>query len=493
MNSFKIRICICIIVILSILPACNQPFSGKSSGKINLQPCTGYWHYTKVLCGTLRVYEDRAAQRGRMIGLKVVVIKATSEHPAPDAIFYLAGGPGGAAASEDAKYQQFSTSLSENHDLVFVDQRGTGESNQVMVPTDPPDFSGMTPEQIDAAAKKWVADYLAEIDMDPRFYTTSVAMDDLDEVRQALGYDQINLFGYSYGATAAQYYLRQHEDHVRTVTLGGGSLLDIPVFERWAQNTQQALDGVFDLCMAKASCQAAFPNLRTEFSGLMSRLAAEPKAVLYTNPADGQSGTITFDVGFFSGTLRNMMKDATNDPMLPLNIHRAAVDDNWQGFVNFILGGGGPEWWGDQIMDHVIRCTEKWAAFDPAVVAKLSQDSFMSVRDTTLAQNQAFSCLYTPAGITLEGQDLQPVSRVPVFIFNGSLDPIDPPANMDGASQVFPNSLSLTLPYQAHSQSNLSVILCYFGIQNDFIQSGSTEALDTTCMKNVQPPVFVTP
>ena len=71
--------------------------------------------------------------------------------------------------------------------------------------------------------------------MEPQFYTTSEAMDDLDDVREALGYDKINLVGYSYGATAAQYYLRQHEEHVRTMTLGGGSLLDVPVFELWAQ------------------------------------------------------------------------------------------------------------------------------------------------------------------------------------------------------------------------------------------------------------------
>ncbi len=113
--------------------------------------------------------------------------------------------------------------------------------------------------EMDVQAKAWVAKVLREINMDPQFYTTSVAMDDLDEVREALGYDKINLVGYSYGATAAQYYLRQHEAHVRTMALGGGSLLDVPVFELWAHNSQRALDIIFERCQADLPAMLPFP------------------------------------------------------------------------------------------------------------------------------------------------------------------------------------------------------------------------------------------
>ncbi len=490
MTINRIRLLFCLALLIALLPACSR-LAAKPT--ITLQPCSGYWNSRQARCGTLRVYENRQARSGRMIDLKVVVFKAPSETPAPDPVFYLAGGPGGAAASEDALNQQLPYELNENHDLVFVDQRGTGESNQVMIPTDSPDFTGMTPEQIDAAAKKWVADSLSKMDMDPRYYTTSVAMDDLDEVRQALGYDKINLFGCSYGATAAQYYLRQHEDHVRTVTLCVGSLLDVPVFEVWAQRTQQALDNIFDLCTAQAACQAAFPNLKAEFNELMARLAAEPKVVPVSDKRYPQLTQINYDADYFSGTIRAMMKDAKNDPFLPIYIHRAAVEDNWKAFVDFNLGGGGPEWWGSQMMDHIIRCSEKWSAFDPARVAELSQGSFMATRDTTLAQETAFSCQYTPRGITPEEQSPQPGSKVPVLYFNGSLDPIDPPENVEGASKLFPNSLAVTLPYQAHQQSNTTVIYCMWSIMNDFVQSGSVEGLDTSCMDNIRPPAFVAP
>ena len=489
MKHPKIYFALCSFVLLAFLTACIGPASKQS--KIQLEPCVV--GRNEAQCGTLRVDENRAAQTGRMINLNIVVIKASGDHPAPDPIFYLAGGPGD-AATEDAKRQQFPYSLSENHDLVFVDQRGTGGSNRVLIPQDQPDLSGLPPEEADAKAKEWIAKVLSEIDMDPRFYTTSVAMDDLDEVREALGYDKINLVGYSYGATAAQYYLRQHEAHVRTVTLGGGSLLDVPVFELWAHNSQRALDIVFDHCQADTACHAAFPNLRTEFAALLTRLAKEPVTVNLSNSSDdSRSGTVTFTADYFAAVLRHMMKDAKNDGAIPLFIHRAYQEEDWTGFTRFVATHGGYEWWGDQIMEHVIRCSEKWAAFDPVAVTKLSEGSYLAGWDVSLSQNQALACNYTPRGETPEGTDPQPGSQVPVLILNGDMDPIDPPGNMAGAKTLWPNSISLVAPYQSHSISDMNLISCWWSIQNDFIQSGSVEELDTSCMQSSKMPTFLVP
>jgi pimeloyl-ACP methyl ester carboxylesterase len=448
--------------------------------------------HAQAQCGTLRVYENRQAHSGRMIDLNIVVIKASNNHPAPDPIFYLAGGPGG-AATEDAQRQQLPYSLSQNHDLVFVDQRGTGGSNQVMIPTNPPDITGLTPEEMDTRLQAWVNKYLRKIDMDPRFYTTSVAMDDLDEVRQALGYDQINLVGYSYGATAAQYYLRQYESHVRTMTIGSGSLLDIPVFELWALHSQQALDKIFDRCLAQAACQAAYPNLLAEFTALMDRLAAQPVTETYTNPSDGNPGSVTFTADYFAAIVRHIMKDARYDSSLPLFIHQAYQENDWSSFTNFFVTVGGSEWWGDQMMERVIRCSEKWAAFDPARVVELSQGSFLAGWDISLAQNQVLPCKYTPAGYAPEGLTAQHGSQVPVLFLNGELDPIDPPDNMSGADILWPNSVALVGHDQSHAISDMGEISCWFSIMNDFIQSGSIIGLDTSCMQSTTSLGFALP
>jgi pimeloyl-ACP methyl ester carboxylesterase len=472
MNTPKIHFWLCILILLAFLPACSGVAANQPKARLRIKPCTV--RSAQAQCGSLRVYENRVAHSGHMIDLNIVVIKALSQTPAPDPIFYLAGGPGD-AATEDANRQQFPFSLSQNHDLVFVDQRGTGGSNRVLVPTD------------------WVAKVLAGINIDPRFYTTSAVVDDLDDVRVALGYDKINLVGYSYGATAAQYYLRQHGEHVRTMSISSGSLLDVPVFERWAFSSQRALDIVFDRCLADPACQAAFPGLRAKLSGLMARLAVKPEAITYTNPTDGKPASLTLTPVFFAAVIRLMLKDAKNDSMLPLLIHRAYLEHDWQGITNFYVSEGGPDWWGNQIMEHVVRFSEKWAAFDPAVVVQLSQGSFLSGWDISLAQNQALACKYTPAGITPEGLAPQPGSQVPVLTLNGDVDPIDPPDNMAGAKALWPNSVVLVGLYQSHSISDMSEIFCWWFIQNQFIQTRSAEGLDTSCMQSIQPLVFVVP
>ncbi len=466
-----------------------KPVTNQAS--LVLSPCK--LGITPAQCGTLRVYENRGAQQGRQIDIRVAVIKAKSPNPAPDPIFYLAGGPGG-SAYEDGMRQQFSSSLSYTHDIVFVEQRGTGNSNPETVSQGFPDFQGLTAEEIDAnvKARAWEYKVLKIFTMDTRFYSTSMAMDDLDDVREALGYDKINLVGYSYGATAAQYYLRQHKEHVRTMTLGGGSLLDIPVFELWAQNGQRAMDQIIDRCLIDPACQAAYPDLREEFTGLFPRLATSPATVSITYPGNDQAENITLTEGYFAAFLRHMMTDAKNDPFIPRLIHQAYQENDWSGFAQYLADGYGPQWWGNYAMEHTIRCSEKWASFEPAAVAELSKGSYLAGWDMSLARHQAYSCNFTPQGYTPEGETEQPGSNVPVLIINGELDPIDPPGNMAGAKELWPNSLSLNGNHLSHSMSSMDQIMCWFSIMDAFIDSGSDDGLDTSCMKARQAPPFDT-
>ncbi len=84
-------------------------------------------------------------------------------------------------------------------------------------------------------------------------------------------------------------------------------------------------------------------------------------------------------------------------------------------------------------MEHVICCSEKWAAFDPVAVTHFSEGSYLAGWNINLATNQAFSCKYDPRGETPEGISPQPGSQVPVLTLNDDVDPIDPPENMAGA------------------------------------------------------------
>src|SRR5262245_31901789 len=175
-------------------------------------------------CGTYEVFEDRARGTGRKLRLKVVVVPASSSTPAHDAVFWLHGGPGAAATqlAPAAGAGGFLEAVGRDRDLVFVDQRGTGDSNPLAcdLADDPADLAASFGELFPLAKVRACRAKIASV-ADPRLYTTPLAVDDFDDVRAALGYDKIDLVAASYGTIAALVYLRQHADHVRSAFLLG--------------------------------------------------------------------------------------------------------------------------------------------------------------------------------------------------------------------------------------------------------------------------------
>ncbi len=151
-----------------------------------------------ALCGTLRVPEDRSRPDGRQIGLRVALIPALAAPHASDPLFVLAGGPGAAGTQFFAWLPSVFTDVHARHDIVLIDQRGTGDSNPVTLP-EMPATSGLPKAKADAAVSRWAREALASLDADPHLYTTAVAADDLDAVRAALGYKAIDVYGTSYG------------------------------------------------------------------------------------------------------------------------------------------------------------------------------------------------------------------------------------------------------------------------------------------------------
>jgi pimeloyl-ACP methyl ester carboxylesterase len=230
----------------------------------------------KARCGAFEVFEDRNRKAGRKIALKIVVYPATGQDKAADPLFYIPGGPG-SSATEDAPFvaQQFAK-IREHRDLVFVDQRGTGGSNPLNC-----DFFNS------ADLQSYLGDYFPLPDVrkcreqlepkaDLKLYTTSIAMDDLEDVRRALGYQKINIIGGSYGTRATQVFLKQHPGSVRAIILHGVSPTNQFMPRDFPQHTERALSGVLAECAADKSCHEAFPNLEAEKPSVLERLLRGP-------------------------------------------------------------------------------------------------------------------------------------------------------------------------------------------------------------------------
>jgi len=250
MLHLKSRSSISAAVLLALLvgalganPSAAQD-SAAAHPRLKLEEHTDPTTGTTILHGTFGVFENRARGEGRTIELHVMVLKATGHDPEHDPIFWLHGGPGAAATNNASGFAR--SWMREKRDIVLVDQRGTGRSNplQVGLPGSDDNLQGyldpvFQPEPFRAALKE-----LSQI-ADLTQYTTLVAMDDLDEVRAALGYDTINLTGGSYGTRAALVYMRRHPETVRTVILNGVAPIAFknPLFH--AAAAQEGLERVF--------------------------------------------------------------------------------------------------------------------------------------------------------------------------------------------------------------------------------------------------------
>ena len=448
-----------------------------------LEPCAiGSGARSVAVCGELTVAEDPADPTGQTIGLRVAVIPAVSDDPAPDPVFVIAGGPGGSAVETLAWTASTFWGVHASRDIVLVDQRGTGGSNAMLI--DPlPDLSGKAANAAEAAARDWVASQLGDLTGNPALYTTSIAMDDLDAVRAALGYDHINLWGGSYGATAAQYYIRQHEDRVRSIVVDGATLLEVPVFERIAANSQAALDALFARCAADAGCNEAYPDLQERFKTLLAKVANGSIQTDVSDPATGEPMVI--DLPTFTGGIHSALIDAEYSAMLPWFIDTAA-DGHWQEAIEAAnaVGGDDPNEEAFPLMSAVIRCSEAWAVYDPAEVARTGAGSYYLEAQLSNARLQETLCRYAPDGIVQADDAAPATSDVPVLFTVGSADPQDPPANIAVAPQRFPNSLTIVAEGHGHTVSHRG---CLPSIVDAFIEAGTAEGLDTSCVADGVP------
>ena len=223
---------------LALLCACGWE-AGQTASPSPLADCEPGDGPRNALCGWIPVYEDRSSASGRQIDLRVVVDSATGRNPQPDPLFVLAGGPGQGAAQLSSLLVGLFSDVRRERDIVFVDQRGTGRSNGLPCDQNTDDLAKFLSD--DHAVETFLK-CLEGYEADLRFYTTPVAMDDLDEVRARLGYERINIWGASYGTRAALVYLRRHGERVRSIVFDGAVPMTMTLPEGFPQDSQRALD-----------------------------------------------------------------------------------------------------------------------------------------------------------------------------------------------------------------------------------------------------------
>lgn len=447
---------------LAILTA--AALSGGSTAPVPT-PCVV--QQVEARCTELTVPEDRARPGGRRIRLRVVILPARARPALPDAFTYLAGGPGGAAASEmTATVASIWATVNERRDIVLVDQRGTGASNGLVCP------APTKPLDTDAQRRQYLRTCLARVPGDPRHYGTRAAMDDLEDVRVALGYEQLDVYGTSYGATAAQIYLNRHPRSVRTMVLDGGTFLDVPFYDRFARNGQRALEKITVRCARQPSCRTAFPRWRSQLHALIARWNASP-AVL----PDGSR--ITGDG--LAGVVQKMSLSAERAVWIPLAVANA-FDGDVTLLASFVDPVGPPR----SIMFWTIMCNEPWVGLG-------AQGPWGTYLDGSTAGDLAgirTVCRYLPRARQPAHDWRRPSGATPVLALTGEADPQDPASNLTGLRAAFPDSRLVVARGQGHAIGQYG---CLPELTAAFIDAATTRGLDTRCATAIAAPPFRTP
>lgn len=451
--------------------------SCADTGAFPLKSCTVAG--VAARCGGYTVPEDRTEPQGRAIDLRVVVLPARSGNKAPDPIFFLHGGPG-AAASAMAPFFA-SSPLRQRRDIILVDQRGTGGSNPLECNLD---GAG---DVLDAMVTLEIPGLEAcrqELDADLRMYTTSTAMNDLDDVRQALGLEQINLLGGSYGTRAALEYMRRYPGRVRTAVLRGVHPPSASLPLNFDRDNQAALNALLADCDRDARCHEAFPDTRKQIHAVLQRLDESPARARVDDPASGKPVDIVVTREMFAGAIHVLLYSSTEAARLPLLIHRAAAgrfDELIGALLDMTLRMGADTGIG---MFLSVVCAEDAPFFDEADIARDSRDTLLG---GTLSHGLKRSCRDWPRGALLEDYKEPVRSDVPVLLISGEVDPVTPPHLAEEAAAHLPNALHVVIPGTGHARWAPG---CVDDLIQRLIESGSTEGLDGSCVSEISRPRF---
>ena len=432
-------------------------------------------------CGNLPVAEDPAEPRGAQIELHFAVVPALDRRRRREPLFIIAGGPGQAATDFYAAFAAAFATAQRNRDLVLLDQRGTGGSNRLECDF-PDDFELHTPSperirELSAACRRGLKGR-------PQFYTTSVAVRDLEAVRAALGYPHIDLYAVSYGTRVAQHYLRHFGARVHAVVLDAVLAPDRTLGPETPFDAQRALDLMFVRCAADEACNAAFPVLAQRFAALRAHLAARPARVAVADPESGAPRTLEFDAQQLAGAVRLLNYYAATTSLLPLFIDRAAKGDLRPLASQLLLLGAHLDAQVAYGMNAAVACSEDVPALARVDRAALARTYLGATQVDALAT----LCEGWPHGVVDADLFAPLASRVPALLLSGDADPVTPPASAARAAQAFGDVRHVVVPGQGHGQLTTG---CAPRVIAAFLDAGTTRGLDTQCLEAAAPAPFV--
>lgn len=451
-----------------------------------------------VSCGYLTVPEDRTQPDAAQIRLHVAIFSSSSENPAPDPIVYLEGGPGGNVLETaylifEDRFGQF---LAER-DFIMFDQRGTGLSEPAL---DCPEYTELTLEYLDDEVSDEESteialdglgacrERLAAEGINLAAYNSVENAADLNDLRTALGYEEWNLYGISYGTKLALTTMRNHPEGIRSVLLDSVFPPQVSLSTELPPNVNRGFNELFEGCAADPDCNNAYPNLESQLFSLAEALEEEPVLVEVTDFFNGRTYDALVDGSSLLGVIFQGLYSEEIIPLLPKMIGDTA-DGNYSLLSLLISNDISTADFISLGMYYSVQCHEEIV--------------FESVEglETAVSQHPELALFFGDADANFEictlwqaGEadpiDNQPISSdIPTLIMAGEYDPITPPAWGELAAQTLSNSSYYFVPGVGHGASVAGD--CPKSIAMDFWNDPITPP-EAACLSNMSAPDFQT-
>ena len=456
-----------------------------------LKPCRLQGVTHDAYCGVLRRPLDPAQPQGVQIDLHYAVLPALARNRKPDPVLFFAGGPGQSAMALAGQVSRMLTRLSNRRDVVLIDQRGTGKSAPLLCDEPRPDapLSESLDSQRQAERLKACGAQLQKLPHgDLRHYTTWVAMQDADAVRQALGAAQVNVMGGSYGTRAVLDYMRQFPQTVRRAVIDGVAPPDMVLPASFSTDSQAALDQVLKACEAEAACSKTHPTLRIDWQALLAGL---PREVSVAHPLTGKSEKLMLTRDGLLNMARLPMYVPVLASALPLALGEAAAGrfEPLLGLTMALMGSGARAMRMSEGMHFSVVCAE-----DLPRLAQAADTPGADFGDS-FAQQYRRICEGWPKGEVPMAFYTVPAASAATLVLSGGADPATPPRHGERVSkQLGAKARHVVVPQAGHGVMSLG---CMRDVLFRFIDAESDDAalkVDTACAEQIpRPPAYQPP
>lgn len=458
--------------------------------RLGLDVCRREGIEEPLLCGKLPLPADRRDPEGPEIEVSFIVVPAKNGNPDRLAWTEHGGGPGKtmlpvvgvfAAGGPLEPYR-------ETRDVLIFDQRGVGESGGLHCEalTTPrvlrPYF---TPETVAACRDETAAAGLLSAD-----YSTIAAVDDLEALRERLGYDRLDLGGWSYGAKFVLTYAHRYPERVRTIFVAVPSPIDYRRPLDWARFSQAALEGMFEDCEGQPACAAAYPDLRADWARLQRRIARDPPKLEFVNPYTGKAERAPLTTSALIDEVHAALLKVPTRGALPKAIHRAASGD-FDAFLALAVPSDSRFMPRAEATYLSIVCPEETASIEPEPAERLAAGTFVGMH---FVDEVRMACEIWGRPPHPEYPIEPRSSDISVLIVAGGRDPITPIEYGRRIGEDFPNATLLAIePMPHHSTGLPGSGKCLERILFEFVTAGRMDGIDVTCVSELESAPFELP